>query len=146
MSATFRSLASFNYRLWASGAFVSNIGSWMQRTAQDWIVLVDLTDHSATAVGIVMGLQFGPQILLLPLTGYAADHLDRRKLLFCTQATMGLLALVLGLLVVTGYVQLWHVYVFAFLLGCAAAFDSPARQTFVAELVDDDLLPNAVGL
>jgi MFS family permease len=135
-----------NYRIWAIGSLISNIGSWMQRTAQDWIVLVELTDHSATAVGIVMGLQFGPQILLLPLTGYAADHLDRRKLLFCTQAAMGLLALVLGLLVVTGYVQLWHVYVFAFLLGCAAAFDSPARQTFVAELVDDDLLPNAVGL
>ena len=146
MRGIFRSLQSPNYRTWAIGSLISNVGSWMQRTAQDWIVLVELTDHSATAVGIVMGLQFGPQILLLPLTGYAADHLDRRKLLFCTQATMGLLALVLGLLVVTGYVQLWHVYVFAFLLGSAAAFDSPARQTFVAELVDDDLLPNAVGL
>ena len=142
----FRSLQNPNYRIWAIGSLISNIGSWMQRTAQDWIVLVGLTDHSATAVGIVMGLQFGPQILLLPLTGYAADHLDRRKVLLCTQGAMGLLALVLGLLVVTGYVQLWHVYVFAFLLGCAAAFDSPARQTFVAELVDDELLPNAVGL
>ncbi|HTC96928.1 MAG TPA: MFS transporter [Bradyrhizobium sp.] len=146
MSGIFRSLRNPNYRIWAIGSLISNIGSWMQRTAQDWIVLVGLTDHSATAVGIVMGLQFGPQILLLPLTGYAADHLDRRKLLFCTQASMGVLALVLGLLVVTGYVQLWHVYVFAFLLGCAAAFDSPVRQTFVAELVDDELLPNAVGL
>jgi MFS family permease len=146
VSGIFRSLQNPNYRIWAIGSLISNIGSWMQRTAQDWIVLVSLTDHSATAVGIVMGLQFGPQILLLPLTGYAADHLDRRKLLFCTQASMGVLALVLGLLVVTGYVQLWHVYVFAFLLGCAAAFDSPVRQTFVAELVDDELLPNAVGL
>ena len=116
---------------------MSNIGSWMQRTAQDWIVLTELTHRNATAVGIVMGLQFGPQILLLPLTGFAADHLDRRKVLFCTQAAMGLLALGLGLLVVTGLVQLWHVYVFAFLLGCAAAFDSPARQTFVAELVEE---------
>ena len=146
MRGIFRSLQNPNYRTWAIGSLISNVGSWMQRTAQDWIVLVELTDHSAAAVGIVMSLQFGPQILLLPLTGYAADHLDRRKLLFCTQATMGLLALVLGLLVVTGYVQLWHVYVFAFLLGSAAAFDSPARQTFVAELVDDELLPNAVGL
>jgi MFS family permease len=146
VSGIFRSLQNPNYRIWAIGSLISNIGSWMQRTAQDWIVLVSLTDHSATAVGIVMGLQFGPQILLLPLTGYAADHLDRRKLLLCTQGAMGLLALVLGLLVVTGYVQLWHVYIFAFLLGCAAAFDSPARQTFVAELVDDELLPNAVGL
>jgi MFS family permease len=143
---TFRSLRNPNYRIWAIGALISNIGSWMQRTAQDWIVLVELTDHSATAVGIVMGLQFGPQILLLPLTGYAADHLYRRNLLLCTQGVMGLLALGLGLLVVTGYVRLGHVYVFAFLLGCAAAFDSPARQTFVAELVDDELLPNAVGL
>jgi MFS family permease len=143
---TFRSLQNPNYRIWAIGSLISNIGSWMQRTAQDWIVLVSLTDHSATAVGIVLGLQFGPQMLLLPLTGYAADHLDRRRLLFCTQGAMGLLALVLGLLVVTDTVQLWHVYVFAFLLGSAAAFDSPARQTFVAELVDDDLLPNAVGL
>ncbi|SDS95823.1 MFS transporter [Bradyrhizobium canariense] len=146
MEGIFRSLQNPNYRIWAAGALVSNIGSWMQRTAQDWIVLTELTHRNATAVGIVMGLQFGPQILLLPLTGFAADHLDRRKLLFCTQAAMGLLALGLGLLVVTGLVRLWHVYVFAFLLGCTAAFDSPARQTFVAELVDERHLPNAVGL
>ncbi len=142
----FVSLANRNYRIWAGGALVSNIGSWMQRTAQDWIVLTELTQHNATAVGIVMGLQFAPQILLLPLTGYAADHLDRRKLLFCTQAAMGLFALGLGLLVVTGLVQLWHVYVFAVLLGCAAAFDAPARQTFVTQLVEPALLANAVGL
>ena len=146
MHDTFRSLKNSNYRIWAAGALVSNIGSWMQRTTQDWIVLTDITHQNATAVGIVMGLQFGPQILLLPLTGFAADHFDRRKLLFCTQATMGLLAFGLGLLVVTGLVQLWHVYIFAFLLGCAAAFDSPARQTFVAELVSEPDLPNAVGL
>ncbi|HZR89936.1 MAG TPA: MFS transporter [Bradyrhizobium sp.] len=146
MHRVFVSLANRNYRIWAGGALVSNIGSWMQRTAQDWIVLTELTQHNATAVGIVMGLQFAPQILLLPLTGYAADHLDRRKLLFCTQAAMGLFALGLGLLVVTGLVQLWHVYVFAFLLGCAAAFDAPARQTFVTQLVEPALLANAVGL
>jgi MFS family permease len=146
LKGTFRSLQSFNYRVWAAGALVSNVGSWMQRTAQDWIVLTELTHHNATAVGIVMGLQFGPQVLLLPLTGYAADHLDRRKVLFCTQAAMGLLALGLGLLVVTDLVRLWHVYVFAFLLGCAAAFDSPARQTFVSELVEERDLPNAVAL
>jgi MFS family permease len=146
LRGTFRSLESSNYRIWAAGALVSNVGSWMQRTAQDWIVLTELTHHNATAVGIVMGLQFGPQILLLPLTGFAADHLDRRKLLICTQAAMGLLALGLGLLVVTGLVRLWHVYVFAFVLGCAAAFDSPARQTFVSELVEERYLPNAVAL
>jgi MFS family permease len=146
LSGVFRSLRNPNYRIWAAGALVSNIGSWMQRTAQDWIVLTELTDRSATSMGIVMGLQFGPQLLLLPLTGYAADHLNRRKLLFCTQAVMGLLALGLGLLVITGLVRLWHVYVFAFLLGCSAAFDAPARQTFVAELVEERDLPNAVGL
>ena len=146
MKNAFRSLRNHNYRIWAAGALVSNVGSWMQRTAQDWIVLTELTDRSATAMGIVMGLQFGPQLLLLPLTGYAADHFNRRKLLFCTQAAMGLLALGLGLLVVTGLVRLWHVYVFAFLLGSASAFDSPARQTFVGELVGERDLPNAVGL
>ena len=81
LTGTFRSLAGFNYRLWAGGAFVSNIGTWMQRTAQDWIVLAELTRHSATAVGVVMALQFGPSLLLLPFTGFAADHFDRRKLL-----------------------------------------------------------------
>ncbi len=143
---TFRSLALPNYRLWAAGALVSNIGTWMQRTAQDWLVLTQLTHRSATAVGIVMSLQFGPPILLLPLTGWAADHLDRRKLLIATQSAMGLLALGLGILTVTGVVSLGHVYAFAFLLGCVSAFDSPARQTFVSELVGEADLPNAVAL
>jgi MFS family permease len=146
LRSTFRSLRNPNYRIWAAGALVSNIGTWMQRTAQDWIVLTELTDRNATSMGIVMGLQFGPQLLMLPLTGYAADHFNRRKLIFCTQVAMGLLALGLGLLTVTGLVKLWHVYIFAFLLGCAAAFDAPARQTFVAELVEERDLPNAVGL
>jgi len=146
LTGTFRSLQSRNYRLYASGAFVSNIGTWMQRTAQDWIVLAELTPHSATAVGVVMALQFGPALLLLPLTGFAADHFDRRKVLLATQSAQGVLAFVLGLLTVTGVVQLWHVYVFALLLGCVTAFDAPARQTFVAELVSDALLSNAVAL
>src|ERR1700729_1079300 len=133
IKGTFRSLNGRNYRVWASGAIVSNVGTWMQRIAQDWLVLTGLTHNNATAVGIVMALQFGPHLLLLPLTGFAADHCDRRKLLIATQAAMGALALGLGLLTVAGQVQLWHVYVFAFLLGCASAFDAPSRQTFVAE-------------
>jgi MFS family permease len=141
-----RSLNGFNYRVWAGGALVSNVGTWMQRTAQDWLVLAQLTDKNATAVGVVMALQFGPQLLLLPWTGFAADHFDRRKLLIATQAAMGTLALGLGLLTVTGLVQLWHVYVFAFLLGCVTAFDFPARQTFVSELVLETDLSNAVAL
>lgn len=146
LSGTFRSLNNFNYRLWAGGALVSNVGTWMQRTAQDWIVLTQLTHNNATAVGIVMALQFGPQALLLPLTGYAADHFDRRKLLIVTQAAMGALALGLGILTVAGVVQLWQVYLFALLLGCVTAFDAPARQTFVSELVEEHELSNAVAL
>jgi MFS family permease len=142
----FRSLNNFNYRVWAAGAFVSNIGTWMQRTAQSWLVLTQLTHNNATAVGMVAALQFGPLLLLLPWTGFAADHFDRRKLLIGTQAAMGLLALALGLLTVGGLVQLWHVYVFAFLLGCVTAFDTPARQSFVSELVVEANLPNAVAL
>ena len=146
MSRAFRSLSNFNYRLWAAGALVSNVGTWMQRTAQDWLVLTGLTHHNASAVGTVMALQFGPQLLLLPWTGWAADHVDQRKLMMATQAAMGLLALLLGAMTITGIVELWHVYVFAFLFGCASAFDAPVRQTFVAQLVGDADLPNAVAL
>ena len=142
----FRSLRSHNYRLWAAGALVSNIGTWMQRTAQNWLVLTQLTHHSASAVGLVTALQFGPQLLLLPWTGSAADRFNQRHLLMATQATMGVLGLALGALTISGAVELWHVYVLAFLSGCAAAFDAPVRQTFVAELVGDEHLPNAVAL
>ena len=145
-AGVFRSLRSFNYRVWAAGALVSNVGTWIQRTAQDWLVLTKLTHHDASAVGIVMSLQFGPQLLLLPWTGYAADRFNQRRLLMTTQALMGGLALALGLLTVTGVVQLWHVYLFAFLFGCASAFDAPVRQTFVVELVGDRELANAVAL
>ena len=131
MSGTFRSLRTYNFRIWAIGSSASNIGTWMQRIAQDWLVLTQLTNQNATAVGIVTALQFGPQLLMLPFSGSTADRLDRRKLLVATQTLMGLLALGLGLLTVTGVVELWHVYVFAFGLGCVAAFDAPARQTFV---------------
>ena len=146
LAAVFRSLRVFNYRVWAAGALVSNVGTWVQRTAQDWLVFTQLTRHNASAVGTVMALQYGPQLLLLPWTGFAADHVNQRKLLLATQATMGVLALALGILTVTGLVQLWHVYAFAFLFGCAAAFDAPVRQTFVGELVGEADLSNAVAL
>ena len=143
---TFRSLRSPNYRIWAAGALVSNVGTWMQRTAQDWLVLTQLTHNNATAMGVVMALQFVPQILLLPWTGFAADHFNQRKLLVATQASMSVLALSLGVLTITGLVELWHVCIFAFLFGSAASFDAPVRQTFVAELVGDKDLHNAVAL
>jgi MFS family permease len=146
VTGAFRALSSFNYRVWTVGALVSNIGTWMQRIAQDWLVLTQLTNHDASAVGIVMGLQFAPQLLLLPWTGLAADRFNQRKLLMLTQATMGVLALILGVLTIESVTRLWHVYVFAFLFGCASALDAPVRQTFVAELVGDEHLPNAVAL
>ena len=145
-AGAFRALSSFNYRVWAAGALVSNVGTWMQRVAQDWLVLTQLTHRDASAVGIVMALQFAPMLLLLPWTGFAADHFNQRKLLIVTQSAMGILALALGVLTVAGSVQLWHVYLFAFLFGSAAALDAPVRQTFVAELVGDRHLPNAVAL
>jgi MFS family permease len=146
MSAMFRSLGNVNYRIWFAGALVSNIGTWMQRTAQDWIVLTELTDLNATAVGVVMALQFGPQLVLMPWSGLIADRFDRRRLLIVTQSAMGILALGLGLITVTGVVQLWHVYLFALGLGVVAAIDAPARQTFVSDLVGDENLSNAVAL
>ena len=142
----FRALENFNFRLWTAGSLISNIGTWMQRVAQDWIVLTQLTRHDATALGIVTGLQFAPQLLLLPWSGLAADRFNQRKLLMLTQASMGVLASALGILTIFGYVRLWHVYVFAFVFGAAAALDAPVRQTFVGELVGDDHLPNAVAL
>jgi MFS family permease len=145
-AGTFRALRIFNYRVWTAGALVSNIGTWMQRVAQDWLVLTQLTHHDASAVGVVMALQFAPQFLLLPWSGFAADHFNQRKLLMLTQALMGGLALALGVLTVAGSIRLWHVYVFAFLFGSAAALDAPVRQTFVAEMVGDEHLWNAVAL
>ena len=146
MSPTFRALRTFNYRLWMSGAIVSNVGTWMQRVAQDWLVLTVLTDHSAVALGITTGLQFAPMLVLAPIAGVLADRMSKRRLLMMTQAAMGSIGLVLGLLVVTGTVRLWMVYVCALALGAAAAVDAPARQAFVSEMVPREDLSNAVSL
>ena len=142
----FRALRSPNYRLWISGAVVSDTGAWIQRIAQDWLVLTQLTHHNAAAVGVVMAMQYLPLFLLLPIAGLVADRMDRRKLLMLTQGSLGLLALGLGVLTLLGVVQLWHVWVFAALSGVASAFDAPARHTFAGELVGEDDLANAVSL
>jgi MFS family permease len=142
----FRSLASIDYRIWFAGALVSNVGTWMQRTAQDWIVLTELSDHDAVALGITTALQFLPQLLLVPFSGLIADRLDRRRTLMVTQLSMGLLGAGLGVIVLAGIAQLWIVYLFALLLGIAAAVDAPVRQTFVSELVAGPNLGNAVAL
>ncbi|WP_062383084.1 MFS transporter [Demequina iriomotensis] len=146
MSQTFASLRFFNYRLWFAGALVSNIGTWMQRVAQDWLVLTVLSDNSGTAVGITTALQFAPFLLLSAWAGVVADRVDHRKLLIATQLGQGVLGLALGAMTLLGHVELWHVYVFALLLGIVSAFDGPARQTFVSDLVPAASLPNAVGL
>ncbi len=145
MSPTFRSLHNPNYRLYAAGSVVSNIGTWMQRVAQDWLVLL-LTANSAAAIGITTGLQFLPFLLLSPVAGLVADRMSKRLLLQITNIGMAVPAILLGALAITGVVELWHVYVLAFALGVASAFDAPARQSFVSEIVAPDDLTNAVGL
>ncbi|SFK18653.1 MFS transporter [Cellulomonas sp. KH9] len=146
MSATFSSLSFRNYRLWFAGALVANVGTWMQRVAQDWLVLTELTDESGVAVGITTALQFAPTLVLSAWAGLLADRFDRRKLLVLTQVAQGVLAAGLGALVLSGHAQLWQVYAFAGLLGVVTAIDGPVRQTFVAELVPAGRLSNAVGL
>ena len=145
-SAMFRSFSAFNYRVWFIGALVSNIGAWMQATAISWVVLTELTDNDALAVGITMALQFAPQLLLVPVTGLIADRFERRKVLMLTQSALMVLGLALGALLILGHAELWHLYVFAGLLGIVNAVDIPARQTFVADLVSSSNMSNAVAL
>ena len=146
MSPTFSSLSIRNYRIYAAGSLVSNTGTWMGRVAQDWLVLTQLTNHSSTALGAVTGLQFLPFLLLAPVTGMIADRFSKRRILLITQSFLALSALLLAVLVLTGTVTLWHVYVLAFLQGIATAVDNPARQTFVSEMVPRESLNNAVSL
>ena len=131
--------------MFASGQIVSNTGTWMQRVAQDWLVL-DLTNNSGIALGIATGLQFLPPLLFGLWGGVLADRYDKRRILMITQAAMGSLAMILGLLVIGGVAEVWHVYVLAFGLGLATAVDNPTRQTFVVEMVGKADLPNAIGL
>ena len=145
MSPTFRSLHNRNYRIYYSGGVVSNVGTWMQRIAQDWLVL-QLTDNNGVALGITTGLQFLPMLLIGPWGGMLADRYSKQKLLIATQAFMGACALVLAVLDLTDVVAVWHVFLLALLLGVGTAIDNPARQSFVIEMVGADDLPNAVGL
>ena len=141
---TFSSLRIRNFRLFFITQLISVSGTWMQSVAQAWLVL-HLTG-SGVDLGIVVGLQFLPMLAFGPFGGLIADRVDKRRLLFITQAAGGLLALILGILVVTDVVVLWQVYVLAGLLGVVNLFDNPARQTFMIEMVGRDDLPNAVSL
>ena len=146
MSPTFSSLHVRNYRIYAAGAFVSNIGTWMGRVAQDWLVLTELTDHSSAALGLVTGLQFLPFLLLAPWAGVIADRYPKRVTLVVTQTSLAVGSLGLGLLAVAGAAQLWMVYAIALFSGIATAVDNPARQAFVSEMVPRERLANAVAL
>ena len=141
----FSSLRVRNFRLFASGQVISNSGTWMQRVAQDWLVL-ELTHGSGTAVGIATGLQFLPLLLFGLWGGMIADRYPKRRVLMATQAAMGGLALVLGVLAVTGVVQPWHIYLLALGLGFATVVDNPTRQSFAIEMVGRDDLQNAIAL
>lgn len=140
----FRSLKVRNFRLYAGGQLVSLTGTWMQRVAQDWLVL-ELT-NSGTALGLVTALQFGPSLLLGLWGGMLADRGDKRKLLLATQAGLAIVALALGLLVVGGVVQYWEVLGLAAALGVIASIDTPVRQSFVVEMVGKQDLANAVAI
>lgn len=146
MSAMFRSFRSFNYRTWFVGAVVSNIGGWMQATAQDWVVLTELTDNDATAMGATMALQFGPPLVLVSLTGWVADRFDRRRVLLVTQTTLMLLAVAIAVLLLTGVMTLPLMLCFAAAFGITNAFDAPARQAFVSDMVSLEDTSNAVAL
>lgn len=141
----FSSLGVRNYRLWAGGQVVSLVGTWMQRIAQDWLVL-ELSGGSGVAVGIVMALQFGPTAIVSLPAGALADRFDKRKLLIATQTTIALCALILGVLDVAGMATLAWVYILSFALGCVSAIDAPIRQSFTIEMVGAEQLPNAVAL
>jgi len=142
--SSLRSFSHRNFRLFFSFNLISNIGTWVQRVAQDWLVL-QLT-HSGTALGIVTALQFLPVLLLSLHGGALADRVDKRIVLIITNVGGGISALTLGLLVITNHVQIWHVYALALSLGLFGAIDSPVRQSFAVEMVGPADLPNAVSL
>ncbi len=146
MSAMFRSFANINYRIWFAGALVSNVGGWMQATAQDWVVLTELTDNDATAMGVTMALQFGPPLVLVSLTGWVADRFDRRKILLTTQTALLGLAIAVGSLLLAGVMTLPMMLAFALGFGIVNAFDAPARQAFVSDMVSATETSNAVAL
>ena len=142
---TFRALSIRNYRLFATGQLISLLGGWIQITAQDWLTL-ELTHNSPTALGFVTALQFLPVLLLSLYGGQLADRYDKRRLLLISNSLYGVLSLFMGVLVVTGAVEIWHVFVFATLYGVVNSLETPTRQSFVSELVGRESLPNALSL
>lgn len=145
-SRTFASLTIRNFRYFFIGGLLSNTGTWIQRIAQDWLVLTQLTSGSSSTLGVVTALQFLAIPILSPYAGAVADRFSKRKLLLVTQAAQALMALVMWGVLVSGAMQLWYMYVLAALQGLVQAFDAPARQAFVSEMVGSSHITNAVGL
>ena len=141
---TFAALAVPNYRRYISGQAISLVGTWMQMAAQSWLVLT--ITGSATKLGLIVALQTLPVLLLGPYGGVVADRVDKRRLMVALQSLMGAQALVLGVLTVTGAVALWQIGVLALMLGLNNAFENPARQSFMLEMVGEEHLRNAVSL
>ncbi len=141
---TFAALAVPNYRTYIGGQAVSLIGTWMQMAAQAWLVLT--ISHSAGALGVIVALQTLPVLLLGPYGGVVADRVDKRRLMIALQAAMGVQAAILAALTLNGSVQLWQIGLLALLLGLNNAFENPARQAFMLEMVGTDSLRNAVSL
>lgn len=145
LGTTFQSLSIRNYRLFATGQLIKLIGVWMQFIAQDWLVL-ELTDNSATALGLVTACQFAPMLVFALYGGQLADRYDKRKLLLIVNALFAVCAMAIGALAATGLITLWQLFAFAGLTGMINAIETPVRQSFVSELVGHELLPNALSL
>src|SRR5919204_5217793 len=142
---TLRALANPNYRLYFFGQLVAQTGAWLQRTAQAWLVLVDLRGSPAD-LGLLTALQFAPIMVLTLFAGVIADRFPRRNLMFAIQTISTIQATAMAVLTLSGVIQLWQVYVLAFILGVVSAFDFPTRQSFVSELVSREELQSAIGL
>lgn len=146
MSAMFASLGVANYRRWFLGGLTSNVGTWMSRTAASWLVLVELTGGDMAALGLLTGVMFLPSLLLSTWAGSLADRFPKRRILLATQLVLMVDTALLGTLVVTGTIRLWHVFAILLVDGIAGSIDTPARQAFVSEVVPEELLPNAISL
>lgn len=146
MRTIFASLTVPNYRIYFSGTLMANMGQWMARTAQSWLVLIILTHGNAAMLGWVMAVNFAPLLIVTPWAGALADRMSKRRIMVTAQIVMAIDAAILSTLVLTGIVQLWMVFVISAMDGLAGAFYSPATQAFVPELVPLKNLPNAVSL
>ena len=146
MASPFASMRFFNYRLWFGGSLVSSTAVWLQRVAQDWYVLTVLTDHDSSQVGIVTALQFLPILGLSGFAGALADRVKGRRILQSSLLGVCLVSLCMGVLILTGVCNVWHMYALAVASGVIIAIDTPARQAFVGELVPRTYMANAVAL